>query len=103
MKTQTGFAACSTKASDYLTKQAAAETILSSYLGMHGLWDKIRTTGGAYGAGAWNDNIDNSYIMATYRDPTPHKSLETFLEILKDSASEPLLQEEIDKTIVPCY
>ena len=103
MKTQTGFAACSTKASDYLTKQAAAETILSSYLGMHDLWDKIRTTGGAYGAGAWNDNIDNSYIMTTYRDPTPHKSLETFLEVLKDSSTKTLLQEEIDKTIVSCY
>ena len=103
MKTQTGFAACSTKASDFLTKQAAAETILSSYLGMHDLWDKIRTTGGAYGAGAWNDNIDNSYIMATYRDPSPHKSLETFLEVLKDSASKTLLQEEVDKTIVSCY
>ena len=41
--------------------------------------------------------------MATYRDPSPHKSLETFLEVLKDSASKTLLQEEVDKTIVSCY
>lgn len=103
MKTQTGFASCVTKSSSFMTKQAAAETILSSWLGMHSLWDKIRTTGGAYGANAWNDSLEETFIMTTYRDPAPQKSLQVFQEILKEISQTKIPSEDIEKTIVSCY
>lgn len=103
MKTQTGFAACATKASPFLTKQSAAETVLSSWIEMHNLWDKIRTTGGAYGASAWNESAEGAFMMITYRDPTPQKSLQVFREVLYEMSQITIPPEDIEKTIVSCY
>ena len=100
---QTGYAALATSASQYLTKEAAAETIFASWFGMHTLWDKIRTSGGAYGAGCWNDNIDKAFLMATYRDPSPEKSIQVFLDSVKEMGQTLIPQEDIEKTIVSCY
>ena len=103
VKSQTGYAAVVSKAADFMTKEAAAETIFASWFSMHTLWDKIRTTGGAYGAGSWNDNIEKTFIMATYRDPTPEKSVEVYLESLKELSESEIPAEDIEKTIVSCY
>lgn len=103
MKSQTGFASCVTTSSPFLTKQAAAETILASWLGTHSLWDKIRTTGGAYGANAWNDSAESSFVMTTYRDPAPQKSLQVFQEVLKEASQMKIPAEDVEKTIVSCY
>ena len=100
---QTGYAAAITPASDYLTKEAAAENIFASWLSNHTLWDKIRTTGGAYGANCWVDNMENQVIMTTYRDPSPEKSIDVYLESLKELCSKPIPKEEVDKTIVSFY
>ena len=100
---QTGYAAAITPASDYLTKEAAAENIFASWLSNHTLWDKIRTTGGAYGASCWVDNMENQTIMTTYRDPTPEKSIEVYLESLKKLCSTPIPKDEVEKTIVSFY
>ena len=83
---QTGYAAAVTPASDYLTKEAAAENIFTSWLSNHTLWDKIRTSGGAYGA-----------------NPTPAKSIDVYLQSLKELCSKPIPQEEVEKTIVSSY
>jgi len=100
---QTGYAAAITPASEYLTKEAAAEIIFASWISSHTLWDKIRTTGGAYGANCFVDNIEKQIIMTTYRDPTPGKSIEVYLQSLKDLCSTPIPQEEVEKTIVAAY
>ncbi len=100
---QTGYAAAITPASDYLTKEAAAENIFAAWVSSHTLWDKIRTTGGAYGANCWVDNIEKQVVMTTYRDPTPEKSVEVYLDSLKELCSTPIPQEEVEKTIVASY
>ena len=87
----------------YLTKEAAAENIFASWLSSHTLWDKIRTTGGAYGASCWIDSIEKSAFMTTYRDPTPEKSLQVYLDSLKELCSTPISKEEVEKTIVSSY
>lgn len=100
---QTGYAAAITPASAYLTKEAAAENIFAAWVSNHTLWDKIRTTGGAYGASCWIDSIEKSVIMSTYRDPTPEKSIEVYLDSLKELCSTPISKEEVEKTIVSSY
>ena len=100
---QTGYAAAITPASQYLTKEAAAENIFASWVSSHTLWDKIRTTGGAYGASCWIDNMERQVVMTTYRDPTPEKSIEVYLQSLKELCSTPIPKEEVEKTIVASY
>lgn len=100
---QTGYAAAITPASEYLTKEAAAENIFASWLSNHTLWDKIRTTGGAYGASCWVDNMQKQIIMSTYRDPSPEKSIDVYLESLKELCSTPIPKDEVEKTIVSFY
>ena len=100
---QTGYAAAITPASQYLTKEAAAENIFASWVSSHTLWDKIRTTGGAYGASCWVDNMEKQLIMTTYRDPTPEKSIDVYLQSLKELCSRPIPKEEVEKTIVASY
>lgn len=101
--TQTGYAIAETLSSCYLTKEAAAETIFSYWFNNHTLWDKIRTTGGAYGAGNWPDNVSGDYIFYSYRDPNPEKSLGSFAEGVREVNENPISKEDVEKTIVSCY
>ena len=41
--------------------------------------------------------------MTTYRDPTPEKSLQVYLDSLKELCSTPIPKEEVEKTIVSTY
>ncbi len=100
---QTGYAAAITPAAPFLTKEAASEMIFASWLSNHTLWDKIRTTGGAYGASSWTDNIEGQLIMSTYRDPSPVKSIEVYLQSLRELCSSPIPKDEVEKTIVSLY
>ena len=100
---QTGYAAAVIPASEYLTKEAAAENIFASWLSNHTLWDKIRTTGGAYGASCWVDSLEGQVIMTTYRDPTPEKSIDVYLQSLKELCSSPIPKDEVEKAIVSFY
>lgn len=100
---QTGYAAVISPGSGYLSKEAAAENIFSAWLNTHTLWDKIRTTGGAYGANAWNDSIEKYFGMCTYRDPSPLQSIKVYLESLKELSSYDFDPNDIEKTIVSVY
>lgn len=103
VESQTGYAVGVSKASECMSKEAAAEAVVTSWLGMHSLWDKIRTTGGAYGANSWCDSGCRELIISSYRDPTPEKSVETFIEAFKEIAENPISAEDIEKTIVSIY
>ncbi len=100
---QTAYAAAIIPASEYLTKEGAADILFANWLSNHTLWDKIRTSGGAYGAACWVDNVEKQAIMTTYRDPTPEKSIEVYLQSLKELCSTPIPKEEVEKTIVSTY
>ncbi|MCR4954026.1 MAG: insulinase family protein [Treponema sp.] len=100
---QTGYAASRIKSSNYLTKESAAEQVFSSWFSMHTLWDKIRTSGGAYGAGTWTDSGENSFLMYTYRDPTPDKSLQVYVDSLDELSKIDIPADDIEKTIVSIY
>ena len=102
-ESQTGYAAAISPASPYLTKDAAAEYVFSVWFRMHTLWDKIRTTGGAYGVSTWADNYTEKFMMYSYRDPTPEKSLAVYIESLKDMLKNKISDDDIEKCIVSVY
>lgn len=101
---QTGYVAVSSDIdTEFLSKKAAAQNVFASWFSMHSLWDKIRTSGGAYGAGLSIDNIGNKAMMWTYRDPTPEKSIKAYLDALEEISKTEIPLEDIEKTIVYCY
>lgn len=100
---QTGFATAVSPCSDSLTKEAAAELIYTTWLSNHILWDKIRTVGGAYGSRVFIDAIENKMSFMSWRDPTPQKSIEVYLDVLKEYSEKLISEEDIEKTIVSCY
>lgn len=103
VESQTGYSVVESKASRYLTKEASAEQVFSSWFSMHTLWDKIRTTGGAYGASCWIDNGEQAVLYTSYRDPSPQKSVKLYAQAIKEVMENPIPKEDIDKTIVSNY
>ncbi|MBR5966871.1 MAG: insulinase family protein [Treponema sp.] len=98
-----GFAALSFRCSKYSTRQALAEKVLAHLLSSGALWEKIRTVGGAYGAFASADAIGQNFTLATYRDPSPQKSLAAFDECLEAAAKTLFDQESVEKAIAGTY
>ena len=100
---QIGFAAMSMQAAAFDTVGQVAETVLAHQLSTGALWEVIRMKGGAYGAFASSDCIERCFSLATYRDPSPFRSLETFASVLKSGADDFLTEDELEKTIIGCY
>ncbi|MCR4580855.1 MAG: insulinase family protein [Treponema sp.] len=100
---QTGYAAATSSASTYLTKESTAEGIFANWVSTHTFWDKLRTTGGAYGAGMWIDSIQNSVYFTTYRDPTPERSIKVFADSMKELAKSGIPSEDVERTVVTSY
>jgi Zn-dependent M16 (insulinase) family peptidase len=59
--------------------------------------------GGAYGARCSIEPIENNFTFSTYRDPSPRTSLETFLQVLKKSATKKIDEATLEKTIIGSY
>jgi Zn-dependent M16 (insulinase) family peptidase len=83
---QVGFAAVSLRAAPYDSPEQAAALVLSHQLSTGALWETIRMKGGAYGAFCHNDSIEGIFSFATYRDPSPLRSLEAIPAILANLA-----------------
>jgi Zn-dependent M16 (insulinase) family peptidase len=100
---QVGFAAVSMNAAPFDTKEQLAETVLAHQLSTGALWENIRMKGGAYGAFINSDALEDCVSFATYRDPTPARSLDTFSAILKNSAYAQCDEDYLVKSIIGCY
>jgi Zn-dependent M16 (insulinase) family peptidase len=100
---QIGFAALSLEASGIGTKEAAAETVLSHYLSTGALWTALRMKGGAYGAHALVNSLENTFTFSTYRDPQPGESLEAFADILKTVRKTKITDDMLEKIIIGVY
>ncbi|MDR1429626.1 MAG: insulinase family protein [Spirochaetaceae bacterium] len=100
---QVGFAALALEGTAYASREQSAELILSHLLSTGALWEDIRMRGGAYGAFATPDRMEQVFIMASYRDPNPPRSLEAFSSILKKTAETPIDPDELEKTVIGAY
>ncbi|MCL2879570.1 MAG: insulinase family protein, partial [Treponema sp.] len=83
---QIGYSAASFQSAPFDTDAQAAETVAAHQLSTGALWEEIRMKGGAYGAHAFSDSLENYFAIATYRDPNPVRSVESFQQILKNLA-----------------
>lgn len=103
IKTQAGFAALYFPCSIWLTKEAAAEDILATWLNGHQLWEKIRMTGGAYGGSCSPDATDKILGMMSWRDPNPIRSLDLFIESLEEVSKKDFSEEDVECCIISTY
>ncbi|OJF75599.1 MAG: hypothetical protein BKP49_11190 [Treponema sp. CETP13] len=100
---QVGFAASCLPASAYNTKESIGENLLAHWLSNTVLYEKIRTVGGAYGAGAGADSFNQIFTFYTYRDPDPDKSINVFLKSLDEAIQAKLDKTEMERIITGCY
>ncbi|MFQ3546895.1 MAG: insulinase family protein [Termitinemataceae bacterium] len=105
---QIGFAALALPAAAFASREQAAELVLSHWLSTKQLWEDIRMKGGAYGAFAYPDGLEPVFLMATYRDPDPRRSLEALPKALSaiaaPSGTTALPRgEELEKVIIGTY
>ncbi|MDR2965353.1 MAG: insulinase family protein [Treponema sp.] len=100
---QVGFAGYSLNAAPFDTKEQLAESVLAHQFSTGVLWETIRMKGGAYGAMVNSDSVENCVSFATYRDPTPMRSLESINAILKDNSYGKCDNDFLVKSIIGCY
>lgn len=100
---QVGFASAILPAARYGTDEHPAETVLGHWLSSGMLWERIRTTGGAYGAYSYPDALEANFVFATYRDPSPCASLEVFRSALEDASREGIASDALDRVVTGCY
>lgn len=98
-----GFCALCFRASKYGTREAVAEKVLAHILTSGALWQKLRTEGGAYGAFATSDSLDETFTLCTYRDPNPQKSLAVLGECLEEIARTQFDSESVEKAVTGTY
>jgi Zn-dependent M16 (insulinase) family peptidase len=100
---QVGFAALSLQGSPYTDPRIGAETVLAHRLSTGALWEDIRMKGGAYGAFASSDGLEQCFSFATYRDPNPLRSLEAFPAILRKEGKMTCDEESLEKAIIGSF
>ncbi|MEE1167211.1 MAG: insulinase family protein [Treponema sp.] len=103
IKSQVGYAATYMPGAKYGTKEYAAANVLSHWLSGTYLWERIRTTGGAYGAYAGCNPGADSFYFSTYRDPSAAKSKNLFPKVLKEAGEADLDDDETVRLITGTY
>ncbi|NLM01615.1 MAG: hypothetical protein GX220_09225 [Treponema sp.] len=77
--------------------------IACRYLSNGVLWEKVRMNGGAYGAWAVFDEVNEDLNLTSYRDPNPVATLDIFCEILSEMSKTEISQSEFEKTVTGAY
>lgn len=103
LDSQIGFAASTVKGSYFGEKENSSELVLSHWLSGNLLWERIRTTGGAYGAYSASSNLSGQFNFSSFRDPTPEKSVEVFKNSLEDASKISLSKEECERSVTGTY
>lgn len=103
ISSQVGYVSSYMNGIKYGTKEFSSANVLAHWLCGTFLWEKIRTTGGAYGANAGCNPASSSFYFSTYRDPNPQKSMQLFLQILKEASQADLSDEEVVRLVTGTY
>jgi len=77
--------------------------VVTGYLGMTHLWEKIRVQGGAYGAFSVFDDTSGVYTFLSYRDPNVDETIENYdkaASFLKSLDDKRLSDNELKKAII---
>ncbi len=82
---------------------SAAYDVVKTMLNYEYLWNEIRAVGGAYGAGGVLRESFGAFY--SYRDPSPERSLEKYLDVPEflESFAENITAEELEKYIIGTF
>lgn len=103
IKSQVGFSARVFSGSFFGSEKNPAELVLAHWLSGNSLWERIRTSGGAYGAYAASANLSGLFCFSTFRDPNPLRSSQVFADTLEDFAKKLLDSDECVRNITGTY
>ncbi|MCL2276596.1 MAG: insulinase family protein [Treponema sp.] len=100
---QVGFAALTFNSAPFDTIEQTAESVLAHQLTTGALWENIRMKGGAYGAFASPNSLENTVSLITYRDPNPLRSLDFFSSMFKKKSFAECTEDFLEKSIIGCF
>ncbi|MGP1459628.1 MAG: insulinase family protein [Treponema sp.] len=100
---QVGYCASVLPGTFFGAKENAADLVLAHRLSGTYLWERVRTTGGAYGSSASSANILGKFLFSSFRDPTPFKTLDIFADCVNDAAASALDSEECENLVIGAY
>ena len=103
LSSQVGYAAQSVYLGGLTMREKAALTVLCHWMRGNILWERIRTTGGAYGASAGFDISTEIFSMTTYRDPSPLESIKTFKSCLDDVCAMRFSDTDVSRAVTGTY
>jgi hypothetical protein len=74
--------------------------VIARYLRTAWLWERVRVSGGAYGAFCLFNHLSGVLTFVSYRDPNLQKTLEAFDETADFLRTSTLRQQELSKSII---
>ena len=98
-----GFLGTAFDSAGFDTKHCIADEVFCHGAETQEFWQAIRTNGGAYGVMLSPDSDSGVSRFATYRDPDPFRSLESFREIIPALARKKFDADEVEKAVIGCY
>ncbi|MFA6856851.1 MAG: insulinase family protein [Treponema sp.] len=103
LSSQVGFASESSPCSCLDFSEYAPLNVLCHWMRTTVLWEKLRMTGGAYGADAGVDVRTGIFSLTTYRDPSPVKSLDVFNDCIDAACKIRLTESDAARAVTGCY
>jgi Zn-dependent M16 (insulinase) family peptidase len=103
LSSQVGFAAEASSCTCLGFAEYASLDVLCHWMRTGILWEKLRMTGGAYGADAGVDIRTGIVSLVTYRDPAPVKSLEVFNDCIESVCKAQLSKSDVARAVTGCY
>ena len=74
--------------------------VITRFLRMGYLWDRVRVQGGAYGCFARHARSTGNFLFASYRDPNVERTLDVYRNAANYIGNLSLTKEELTKSIV---
>ncbi len=103
LSAQVGFASEASPCGRLDFAEYASMNVLCHWMRTGVLWEKLRMTGGAYGADAGIDMRTGIFSLATYRDPAPVKSLAVFDDCIEAACRARLSGSDVARAVTGCY
>ena len=97
LSSSVSFTAIAGKAPGIEDPLSSAQRIFLSILAQTGLWSTIREKGGAYGAGAYLDNIERIFVLYSYRDPRLDGTINDFIS---SAASQEITEDRLEDAVI---
>lgn len=97
---QVGYTAKVFHSAPFGTREQSAQAILAHLLKTNHLWEAIRVLGGAYGASASVDLLEELFLFSSYRDPRLADTYADYYAALKQIADGAVDQATIELSVI---